>query len=183
MVFTRPPQPLLRVGEERQTSLAPPCLATRQAGPAYSTLAVPSARCTYPYIHVWYLQQPPFERKRANKQTHKPTYLPTYRPTDRPTDYNNPSLRMRTRGLIIYTVCNTGNTSFTLLQARKAEFLFADAIERGCDCVVVQRLEQRWTWIHIPFSVLPRGLRRRGALRLTNVLPIARYALTPCATP
>ena len=25
-------------------------------------------------------------------------------------------------------------------------------------------------------SVLPRGLRRQGALRLTNVLPIARYA-------
>ena len=39
--------------------------------------------------------------------------------------------------IIIYTVCNTGNCmGFTLLQACKAEFLFADAIERGCDCVV-----------------------------------------------
>ena len=29
--------------------------------------------------------------------------------------------------------------------------------------------------VHV-LSVLPRGLRRQGALRLTNVLPIARYA-------
>ena len=63
----------------------------------FQTLAVPSARCTYPHIHVWYLQYPPFERKRADKQTHKPTYLPS---TYRPTDYNNPSLRMRARGLL-----------------------------------------------------------------------------------
>ena len=46
-----------------------------------------SARCTYPHIHLWYLQQPRFERKRGNRHT------------ERPTDYNNPSLRMRARGL------------------------------------------------------------------------------------
>ena len=37
------------------------------------TLAVPSARCTYPHIHVWYLPQSRFERKRADRPTDKPT--------------------------------------------------------------------------------------------------------------
>ena len=63
------------------------------------TLAVPSAHCTYPHIHVWYLQQPRLERKRGYRQTVKLTN----RLTDRPTDYNNSSLRMRARGLITIT--------------------------------------------------------------------------------
>ena len=63
------------------------------------SLAVPSACCTYPHIHVWYLQQPRFERKRAEKQTHRITD----QLTERPTDYNNPSLRMRARGLVTIT--------------------------------------------------------------------------------
>ena len=40
----------------------------------------------------------------------------------------------------------------------------------GLVSIVVNLLEGNGT------SVLPRGLRRQGALRLTNVLPIARYA-------
>ena len=50
------------------------------------TLAVPSARCTYPHIRVWYLQQPRFERTCGNRDTNRPTDRPTYGPTDRPTN-------------------------------------------------------------------------------------------------
>ena len=39
-------------------------------------------------------------REKTWEQRHRPTDRPTTRPTDRPTDYNNPSLRMRARGLI-----------------------------------------------------------------------------------
>ena len=39
---------------------------------------MPSARCTYPHIHVWYLQQPRFERKRGNRYTHTHTHTHIY---------------------------------------------------------------------------------------------------------
>ena len=94
----------------------------------FQTLAVPSARCTYPHINVWYLQQPWFERKRGyretdrptdlptDRQTNRPTYRPTYRPTD-PTDYNNPSLRMRTLGLTNYCQHYEGSLTLAIIIA------------------------------------------------------------------
>ena len=51
---------------------------------------MPSARCTYQHIHVWYLQQPRFERKRAD------------RPTNRRTTITLRCARMRARGLMIH---------------------------------------------------------------------------------
>ena len=62
----------------------------------FQILAVPSARCTYPHIHVWYLQQPRFERKRAD------------RPTDKPTDYTitlRCACAARVTGVVLFFVC------------------------------------------------------------------------------
>ena len=39
-------------------------------------------------------------REKMWEQIHTHTHRQTDRPTDRPTDYNNPSLRMRARGLM-----------------------------------------------------------------------------------
>ena len=67
--------------------------------------AAPDSCCAERPLHIPTYPRLVSTAAMVREKTWEQIHTHTDRPTDRPTDYNNPSLRMRARGLIISDVC------------------------------------------------------------------------------